>query len=662
MIKKKSKGIKKRKRLKYKIFSIIMIVIVIPILIIYFSLYVLYAKDVGRNFMSEGDNLSVSVSDSIESKIIGTQSRLELLDDYIKMEDAEKSMKDLKNSDKDLITAIVVSDENKVIVYPETDALKNVNLKERKWYYNAVNNPEKSQISEIYTDLVTNNPIITISKALIKDGEVKGVIAVDLDLASVSEGVSKITFKDGGGAVILDRNSKVISHRNKDLIGKDYREIASSVVGEKNEESRLIEYPMEGTKFIAYDGTIDGLDWKILIEKTTKDYNKIINQMNSTFLLASLVAIIIIIIIVNSFSKVMSMALKKIKTDTARTATGDFTGILDINTGDEFEELANSFNEMKKNISNLINNVHVSIREVNSSSTNLASMSEEVAASMGQVASTVEEITRGSMESATSIERLSTDMAGVSSSIDNINTSIQDLNTEGIKTRKLSENGIRVIEQVKVKSDQTKISTNDVSEEVLLVSDSVQRIGKMNETIAQITEQTNLLALNAAIEAARAGEAGRGFAVVADEIRKLAEETSRSAKEIDEVIKDVMDKVINAVERVSDATLSVVEQEESIKEAEEIFKEIINSIITVSERVGNITIDINAVDKSKNNIIEQIHNLSSITEQTAAGAEEVSASSQEVATATEEFASNSTFLKQLSEELEKKILKFNFKE
>lgn len=659
MIKKTGINIGNFKKLKSKIFTLMISVTLIPILLIYFSLFIRYSAEISDNFIVEGDNLSLTISDNITNKLMGVENIIRAVENYMTLETAKENVVNLKNNNKDIMSNAFVTTNNEIIMYPEVELSADTNLTQRQWFINAVNKPEEVCISEVYIDIITKKSVITMSKAVVKDGVIKGVIAVDLDLSKMAEEFSKIGFANGGGVVLLDNNLTVVSHENSQIIGENYNDITNGDLEASKKD--LLKYSINNKKFVAYDTNIEGLDWNILIEKSGKDYNAILIEMTVSCIVASFIALVIIVILVQLFARSIDIAMRKIKEDTVKASQGDLTGVLEIKTGDEFEELADSFNSMKENVATLINNTYISITEVNSSSTNLASMSEEVAASMGQVSSTIEEITRGSMESATSIERLSEDMDGVSVAIDNINSSIKDINNEGVTTRKLSEEGVKVIELVKGASDKTKISTNEVNEEVLLVSESVQKISKMNETIAQITEQTNLLALNAAIEAARAGDAGKGFAVVADEIRKLAEETSKSAKEIDIVIKEVMDKVIIAVESVSEATGSVVEQEEAVAKTEKIFKDIINSIMTVSKKVENITKDIHEVDNSKNNVINQIHNLSSISEETAAGAEEVSASCEEVATATDEFASNSTALKQLSEELEEKILTFKFK-
>lgn len=80
------------------------------------------------------------------------------------------------------------------------------------------------------------------------------------------------------------------------------------------------------------------------------------------------------------------------------------------------------------------------------------------------------------------------------------------------------------------------------AEKIQQLERSVGEIASVNALIAQLAGQTNLLSLNATIEAARAGEMGRGFAVVASEVKELANETSQSAKKINEVIDSITDE------------------------------------------------------------------------------------------------------------------------
>lgn len=226
---------------------------------------------------------------------------------------------------------------------------------------------------------------------------------------------------------------------------------------------------------------------------------------------------------------------------------GDLTQRIDIRSKDEIGQLADGINSFIENLQRLmqkmkeqssammdsVGEVAIRVGDSNQSAMNVSAATEELAASMEEVAATLDQIMQGSHNVLGQVQGMSRSAAGGTENVKNIKDRAQKMQHETVESKNAA---IGMFKEV-------GSSLAEAVEE----SRSVEKINELTGNILDIASQTNLLALNASIEAARAGEAGRGFAVVADEIRKLAENSSDIANNI----QAISELVTAAVEKLS---------------------------------------------------------------------------------------------------------------
>ncbi len=440
----------------------------------------------------------------------------------------------------------------------------------------------KISLTDVAKSKNTGQPVFFVSAPIEVKGVVQGILFSVVDVSVFSRAfIEPIKICKSGFAYIYNKEGMIIAHPDKSLIlqlDMNTLDFGRNMLAQKK---GVLDYTFKGiSKKVAFH-PVEEVNWTVAVNVPTDEIMApahALGRMNLAIAAAViLVAAILIFFLAKSIAKPLNQVVAGLRD--AAEGEGDLTKRLAVSSRDEVGELAHWFNAFIEKIQGIISVMAKNASQLTVSSKDLSGISEDMSNGAGQtsskanaVASASEELSASISSVAAAMAQAATNMNIVASATEEMTATINEISQNTEKARTITEAAV----------GQTAKASNQVGQ---LGNDALE-IGKVVETITEISEQVNLLALNATIEAARAGESGKGFAVVANEIKELARQTAQASGAI---------KI--RVEGIQQSTSGTVEEIASIRQVVNSVNEIVTTIasavgeqsVTSREIAGNIS-------------------------------------------------------------------------
>lgn len=514
----------------------------------------------------------------------------------------------------------------------------------------------------------------TLAVPVKKDGNVLGVVGIDISLENLSDLVETIRPFKTGYATLLSNNGTFVGDGWVDGNGKSLERLGKKLAeycpedevrvvreGRRLNKTDFSEY-INGNFFRIYSPIRvgkTGTPWSLNLnipEKTVQAEARAIMLSGIAIGLVSLLVMSLVVLwIATGIARPITVAVDKMK----KVAQGDLTETIEENFRiREITELKEAINTMIGEVSSTVKAILITSGEVNDRAEDMSAASEEATASIEEVIALTGKTAANTQETASSVEETNAGAEEVAAGAQAGAQAAAEAGENATLISTAADEGGKAVEDMVLLISDVADASGNVGKAVNDLAQSVSGISGFVETITRIADQTNLLALNAAIEAARAGDAGRGFAVVADEVRKLAEESNHAATKVGKIIGDISEKTDNALRDHKGSSEHVKGLVQKAEQTRLVIQDVVEKMTMITESIQTIAATMEEQSASTEEMTSGMDNISRATQEVALDVENINSSMEEQGKVAETIATSAEELLNLSRKMQEAVVRF----
>jgi methyl-accepting chemotaxis protein len=525
-------------------------------------------------------------------------------------------------------------------------------------YYRMTKRRGAGAVLDPYSDLVGGELVVstTIAASIYDNGRIVGAIGIDLSLDVIQELSQLHRPFDIGLTAVFSNDGSVVGHFDSSRVGNNVEDTEQDMAGPylddmvdaiKNGKLFSFSNYVEKTLMNIFVAPINIGDsetpWSYAVAIPDKIVMEPVRRMEIFTIIISIIIIALVIpaalMLARTFSKPIINAADKLKD--ISEGEGDLTNYLEVNSKDEFGDLALYFNKTLGKIGALVGSIKYKVNA-------LTNTGHELNVNMAKTSKVVEELGASAEEMKNVKTKQEQSAAEADKALKNIQTSIDDLyklikeqsgsvetSSSAIEemianirsvTKTLITNS-KNVDELSGASENGKAGLQTVAEKIQEIAKESEGLLEINSVMNKIASQTNLLSMNAAIEAAHAGESGKGFAVVADEIRKLAESSATQSKTTTAMLK----KIKGSIDSITISSNDVLSRFEAID----------TGVKTVSQHELNIRSAMEEQEVGGQQLLKAIELLKELNVSVEKGSKDMMETGNQLITQTNELITNS---------------------